>query len=341
MKRLLLAAVLVLLPVALFAQTADRDVLLAGNGTLYIIESVQADDVDLSTMSSQYLSLTIQNGDHVTRTVVPESMLPGTHSRPALAYDAGTDSLFVFWQKQPNAMSSELLFASYHNGQWQPATSIDDAPFHYRFNLRIGTSRRVSQLQKDGTYADVPALLVHAVWWEESPAKGEVARYALLTIENGTVTSIDLHDLNEFTAGDTASYNVSSDFNADILKHPAIIDTPSADSVDVIFGDTTTNAFHRVTLKPVADSRIRIPVGRDGGHHLPGPASFTASWPGRIGTISSGRDNDHIALYNVGRSSISYIVYAGGKWSDVKTVPTSDRLSADGAVAVLTRMLDQ
>ena len=341
MKRFLLAVALVLLPVALFAQTADRDVLLASNGTLYMIESVQADDVDLSTMSSQYLSLTIQNGDHVTRTVVPESMLPGTHTRPALAYDADTDSLFVFWQKQPNAMSSELLFASYHDGQWQPATSIDDAPFHYRFNLRIDTSRRVSQLQKDGTYADVPALLVHAVWWEESPGKGELARYALLTVENGAVTSIDLHDLNEFTAGDTASYNVGSNFNADILKHPAIVDTASPDSVDVVFGDTTTNAFHRVTLKPVAEVRIRIPVGRDGGHHLPAPGSFAASWSGHVGTISSGHDTDHIALYNVGKSSISYIVYADGKWSDVKTVPTSDRLSPDAAVAVLTRMINQ
>lgn len=339
MKRILLVVALLLLPTALFAQVADRDVLLTGSGVLYSIESVSAGDVDPTQQAAQYLALTIQNGNTITRTVVPESLLPGTHSRPALAWDADSETLFVFWQKQPNAMSSELLFASYHDRQWQPATSIDDAPFHYRLNLRIGTSRRVAQLQKDGTYVDVPALIVHAVWWEESP-QGSVARYALLTIEKGAVASIEMHNLPELTADDTTSYNTPSDFNADILKHPAIVNTASPDSVDVIFGDTTTMAFHRITLRPVADVRIRIPVGRGGGH-FPPPTSFSASWTGRIGTITSPRDSERVALYNVGKSAISYIVFADGKWSDVKSVPTSDRLSADAAVNALSRMLDQ
>ena len=339
MKRILIAVALLLLPVAVFAQVADRDVLLASDGTLYSIESVANNDSNPSVNSTQYLALTIQKGDSVTHTVVPESLLPGTHSHPALAYDADSSTLFVFWQKQPNAMSSELLFSSYHNGGWQPAASIDDAPFHYRFNLGISPTHRVAQLQQDGTYVDVPALIVHAVWWEET-ALGETARYAMLTIDKGMVSSIELHNVSEFS-GDTTSYNVPGAFNADILKHPAIIDTPSADSVDVVYGDTTTFALHRVTVKPVLDSRIRIPVGRGGGHTLPPPFSFSVVWTGRVGTVSSPRDTDRMAFYNVGQDSISYILYSNGAWSDVKSVPTSDRLSPDAAVTVLIRMLDQ
>jgi hypothetical protein len=71
MKRLLLVLVLVLLPSAVFAQSAapDRDVLLTTSGTLFTVESELADSSHPE--ATQYLVLTAKSGQKVTRTIVP------------------------------------------------------------------------------------------------------------------------------------------------------------------------------------------------------------------------------------------------------------------------------
>src|SRR5205807_10540713 len=146
MKRLLLILALVLAPAALFAQVADRDVLLTPDGTLYTIESKSAVEGD----SNRSLQLTIAQGNKSTvTTTIPES-LTGTNWRPALTYESDSKAVFVFWIGQVNGMSSRLLFTSYRDGKWSPAVSIDDQQYTYRYNLRIAITRHVSTLQPDG-----------------------------------------------------------------------------------------------------------------------------------------------------------------------------------------------
>ena len=336
MKRLLILFVLLLVPAALFAQ-ADRDVLLIPDGTLYTIDS-EANDGTAPAQVNHFLRLTVQRGTDTQSSIVPESLTEGLHYRPALAYDTESKTLFAFWLRMPNAMSSELLLASYANGKWQKAISIDSKPFHLRYNLRIGITRRVATLQKDGTYGDVPALLVHAVWWEVT-GDGEEARYALMSVESGNVTSFELHDLAEFTSPGDTVFAVDANFNDQILKHPAILDASAPDSVDVLFGDLRTNAFNRVTIHPIADGRIHIPIGaHPGGPHFGAPASFSAGWSGRVSTITSGRDGTKLILYNATPNKVSYLLYADGAWSPVKSLAVGDKLTTDGAVAAISRM---
>lgn len=339
MKRLLILFALLLVPTALFAQ-ADRDVLLTPDGTLYTIES-EKNDGTYSAEVTRYLRLTIQRGTSTQFSTVPESLSEGLHYRPALAYDTDSRTLFIFWLRMPNAMSSELLLASYANGKWQKAISIDNRPFYLRYNLRIGITRRVAERQKDGSYADVPALLVHAVWWEET-GDGEQARYALMSVENGSVTSFELHDLSDFTSPADAAVSVDANFNNEILKHPAILDSSSQDSIDVFFGDLHTNSFNRVTLRPVSDGRIHIPIGvhPGGGGYFGAPKSFSADWNGRISTINSGHDGSNLILYNATTDSVSYLLYSNGVWSPIKTLPLTDKLTVEGAVSALTRMVN-
>jgi hypothetical protein len=330
MKRILILLVLALLPTALFAQ-ADRDVLLTPGGTLYTAESELA--LHDSEMRRQ-VTLTIQQGNKVARTIVPDSLTAGIQSAPALAYDAESDTLFVFYLRMPNLMSSELLLAAYQNGNWEPAISIDNKPFDIRSSLRIAVKRNVAQLQGDGTYADVSALVMHATWWEQT-GDGESARYALVSINKGNISSIELHDLTEFMAPDATTFTVAPDFNRELLKHPAIFDSLSVDSVDVVFGDLHTNSFNRVTLRPIADGRIHIPIGARGGGHLGAPFLFSTDWNGRISTISSG---SNLILCNATKDSVTYLLYSNGAWSPIKTLPLTDKLTAEGAVSALTRM---
>lgn len=343
MKRLLIAAALLMLPVTLLAQVADRDVLLTRSGTLYTIDSVENDGAAPANVT-RYLTLTIQNENQPAQTVmVPDSLNGGINWRPALAYDDASQTLFIFWLKEPNPMSSELLLGSYSNGQFRPTLSIDNEPYCLRFNLRIAITRFVSQLQKDGSYADAPALLVHAIWWEVT-GYGEKARYALIPISRGVPGAPDIHDLGEFAASQPLipAQTPGPNFNPEILQQPAFVDNGTADSIDVIFGDTYYDDFSRVTLKPVSDGRIHIPIGaHPGGPGMLAPVDFSANWDGRISMITSPHDPNTLLLYNTTSTSVSYIAYSGGSWSNVKSLQLSNNLSADAAVAALTRMMSQ
>jgi len=340
MKRLVLALFFAIVPAALFAQVADRDVLLTPDGTLYMIESTDNDGAQAAAVQSS-LTLTIQRGNQRTTTTVPESLGGGMHWRPALTYDNDSKTLFVFWLKMPNPFSSELLLASYADGRWQPAVSIDNQPYHLRYNLRIAVTARIAQLQSNGSYVDAPALLVHAVWWEET-GYGEAARYGLFSVDKGKISFVELHDLSDFT-GNVPMFPTETDpkFNAEILKHPALIDNGSANSIDVMFGDKNYAVFNRVTLKPILDSRIHIPVGaRPGGPRIAAPKSFTEPWTGRISTITSPRSGN-LLMYNTSKDAVNYVMFSAGSWSSVKTVALSDKLTADAAVAALSRMISQ
>ena len=103
MKRLLLAAVLALLPAALVADVADRDVLLTPDGTLYTIQSVANGD------ANRYLALTTVQDNKSSVSIIPETKTAGANWRPALTYDAETKTLFAFWIYTSNGLSSDTL----------------------------------------------------------------------------------------------------------------------------------------------------------------------------------------------------------------------------------------
>lgn len=334
MKRLLLGFILLLAATAAFAQ--NRDVLLTPDGTLYTIDVTSSEDSTLGR--SLYLKLTTRQGSDVTETVVPESK-SGMNLRPALAYDADSATLFVFWLRQaPNSLSNELNLASYHDGQWQPAVAIDSRSWmlQVRLNLRIAVTHRIAQQQKDGSFSDAPALLVHAAWWEDNSTDGEAARYALIAIDKGVISTVEPHALSDFITPATANA-VDDKFNKDFLRHPTIIESPASNSVDVIFGDVHTNTLNRATLKPIGDARIHIPIGNRGGHPIGVPKALSADWSGHATTLD-GRDGQ-MMFVNTTANAVSYITYTNGTWSTLKTIATDDKFTSDAAMAAVAKML--
>jgi hypothetical protein len=346
MKRLFVSLALALFATAAFAQAADRDVLVTLAGTVYTVDQ-GIPSSSSGVAATNILELAIQNGSETPQyLLVPESVSAGRHFGSVLAYDADSKTLFVLWTHMPNGTSSELLLASYRDGKWQPAVSIDNRANHIRTNLRLGITRQVSQLQKDGTYADAPALLLHAVWWDETNNGGE-ARYAMLPIENGTLSasSVEIHSLEDFVSAGSEPFNaVDPKFNAEILRHPAIVSSPMQSTVDVVFGDTKTNTIHGVTLHPIAETRVHIPVGIGGGGprggklpmSLAAPATFSSNWKGPISVIDRG---DRLVFANAGDTSLNYITYANGTWSDVKSIAIDNRFPAEAALAAVDKMV--
>ena len=98
MKRLLpsLALLLLVAVSASASELRERDVLLTTDGIVYTVDAVHDASVK-EGRSPYYLTMTVQDGEKRTSAVVPGSLAGGAHSHPALAYDADSRTLFLFW----------------------------------------------------------------------------------------------------------------------------------------------------------------------------------------------------------------------------------------------------
>lgn len=344
-KRLLsFIAAVALVAVSAAAQPVNRDMLLTADGTLYTVESVAPSDAGVNAPDSCILTLVItkqQNGD-TTRISVPYTLTSGAHFRPAMAYDSDSKTLFLFWTHAPNAMSSELLFATMSaDGKWSDLTTFEDRSYRLRFNLAIAITRKVWTQQGDNSYAAMPGLSAHAVWWEQTGA-GEQARYSMLTIEGGKVTDIETRDLATFLNGSGTPAVASPDVDPEVFRHPSIFEASAHDSVDVIFGDTVNNHFNRINLRAVTQGRLHVPTGRvTGGYNA--PPSFAVAPEANRATLSIhslwDRDTDNLLFYYYAGNTVQYLMNRGGNWSSMKSVAMKSGLSPESAPDVLRRMM--
>lgn len=336
MKRLLISLILVLAAAvpALAGEFRERDVLLTTDGVVYTVDSVYDANVE-EGQSPYYLTLTEQNGDERTTTRVPGSIFGGAHSHPALAYDNDSETLFLFWQETLyRGLSSRLLFASLNDGVWSDVTALDSVDWKLRRNLRIAVTRSIETVGENGERTPAPQVVVHAVWWEET-GYGEWARYAMLGIDNGVVTSRDFRYLVEFTGAsiDRTAPLVNASPN-EVLRHPAVFANSSRDSVEVLFGDATTNSIHRIRLKPVLDGRVRIPIGVRGTNLR--NTSLDMASDGRAAAVI---DDGSVAIYTLDENRLNYIVYREGAWSKQRSIALNSDINAHTAVDALRRMI--
>jgi hypothetical protein len=335
MKRLLLVAALLLLP--LFAGAQDADNLLVPDGTLYMIR--QSDQPLARSEATTYLVLTSRRGDEIHTEPVPATLTSGVHSNPAMAYDSEAGMLYIFWLRHTALLDSELLFASIDsNGVWSDVTAFGK-PFDYRENLRIAVTRKVvtegDKLQ--------PGITVHATWWETDTHTGtESAKYAILGIESGRVTEVSYLDLSEFAqpAEGAESASLTKDELA-VLRYPVLQASAKQESVLVTFGDMTTLQLNRVRVYPVrppaANGRIRIPVGRSEGSvkapHFDKAANSTVS------AVSG--DNDRLAFYVRDGEKLHYVLLRNGEWSRSRSITLDDQISAPAAVDAIRRLVNE
>lgn len=332
MKRLLLTLAVMLFAGAAFAAVADRDVLITKAGTVFSIVSAPSEDgVNAS------LALTIESGDTITHSVLPESIGNGINTSPTLAYDVESDTLLLVWMRMPNAATSELLVAAYHDDKWQPALVVDGKRPSLLYNVNVGITHHVQQVQRDDSIIDAAALVLHAVWWE-SGAGREGARYAVMGVQNGAISEPDVHDMSEFLAR-TNTVEADVKYDRNFLRHVALLEGPTPDAVDVLFGDHGTHSFYRTTLRPIANVRIRIPVGARPGPPIAGPKkALGVDWTGRTSTLVSD-DGKTIIFVNATDEKLSYLKYTDGNWSSMQQVTLTKRVTAEAAIAALAKML--
>lgn len=334
MKRLLVLFLMLLFAVpAAFAQSS-ANVLLTDKGVVYYVAAEWShENSDVHATSASYLVLTVRDADNAPRRLlVPATLTDGWNSEPALAYDEDSGTVFIFWQYSVNPMASELRFISLdRNGNWSLPNTFEAASYRFRRNLRIALTHSAGEREPNSSnITPVPEVNVHATWWESS-TMGERARYAMLTLRKGDV-AIQVFDLSEFANKNSKSYEVSDDFNRELFRQPAIFESPESDSVDVVFGDTQTNSFHRVTIAPIGNARVRIPVGRSGRDFGP-PATFTMAAFSRIEAISP--HPDRLIFYFEEEGTIRYLLYRNSEWSALRKISLGDGMTRDLAVTAM------
>lgn len=340
MRRLILSLVILLAPMVAVASEKDRDVLLTPGGTLYTVESVFSGDLeDVETASSTVLKFTIATDEGTATTYVPASLNGGWHADPSMAWDAASKTLFVFWQRKPNFLTTELLIASYREGAWSEPILIDEDALKLRFDLGVGVSRYATEINvEDETESRVEALAVHVIWWEQR-GEGELARYAQLAIQNGEVVSIMRADLDGYL-GEAASEEpaeVAEDFDRDILRHPVIFENDSRDSVDVLFANWATNRFHRLQIRPITQQGVLTePIGvRRGGFDPPGTGPIRRT-PTSLMMIASPSGN--LAFYAIEDGKLTYQMHRDGAWSTPKSLPAD---VAQSGIEGIRRLLNE
>ncbi len=338
-KRLLFALFLVAAPLLASADGTNRAFLLTNEGTLFTLESVFTDGLNLQTTSTQVLSLTIRDDDKTTTTYVPETLFGGSHTNPALAYDPASHSLFIFWQRAVNnGMSSDLEFCSYTDGKWSDATSIGAANYHDSHNIQIAVTRKLDEVDEKGNHSLSSGLTVHAVWWEDT-GRSEWARYAMFSIENGILNNIQTYDLSQFS---DHSKDIATRLDSvEILRHPTIAETGTHDSVDIVFGDIPTTSMHHVTIKPTLyrragteGGRLRVPIGvKDTSIGVP---NFRTDANARVAGLTG---DDKVVLYTTTKGGVRYVMYSQsqGTWSPARSL-ADDKISADAAVDALRQL---
>lgn len=342
-RKLLLALVLVIMPLAASAAPQDREMLLTPDGTLYTIRPVWASDYAYATESTSFLVLSQRRGDQFVDYIVPATLTAGVHRDAALAYDAESKTLFIFWQHIYTILSSELAFIAFReDGTWSEATTFGNRAANNE-NLRIAVTRSVEVTDGDKTTLQ-PEINVHAVWWEfNSSNRKQSARYSMLTIENGTVAShTEPRDLTSFLAPVSKATAKDGNEETDLLRNPALFTTPTQDAIDVVFGDTDSKSLSRVRVrptKPSIDARIRIPVGvRE--QNVGAPRFRTgANSTERIAAING--DPDRVAFYQRDGEAIRYVMYKNEKWSSTQSIKLDEQISSEAAVEAIRRLLNE
>ena len=332
MKKTLFTLLVILVPALAFAE-GERDDILTAGGILYTVESVNSSP----SSNSRVLRMTIHDGDRTEESFVPASMSGGSHTQPTLAYDDPSQTLFVFWQKQPSRMSSELLVAGFRGGVWSAPLTIENSIFSYATNLRIGITRYVTVRTSLGLVRN-PATDFHVIWWEENP-HGEFARYSLITLSQGTLYAGQPQNLLDFVPErNPVPIPLAADFDRQFFRQPAIFEQPDRDTVQVIFADWDTNRLHRVNVKPVVGNGVlHVPDGVWKGEI--GPPKQMDNLANLITFVPPAPGSSSLAFYYSTEKSLHYMIFQNGSWGEMKTLALSEGLTLQTGVEALKKLL--
>jgi len=348
MRKLLLTLILLLVAAGARAQLRVSDVLLTDEGTLFTIDRVTTADLELEsgtpldTTSTSVLRLRVQHEERTETIIVPGSLKGGSHIEPTLAWDNADRRLYIFWQRMPGIGSSELLFASYKDGNWSDVVTFDNGSWRTRFNLKVTLTRFAGSQNEDGSTSLHPALIAHAIWWEQW-GDHESARYAMLELEQGNVRNLQTHDLTEFQTRFGSPYELPEGYDKSVFRTAFIFDMPDADSVDVMFANWYTNHYQLVNIRPITDDKegtLHIPIGVTRDEFAPTPIRMPDS-NSALKAIRPNASTGTVVLYTHAGDVLDYAEVRRGRWTNAGEIKLNETTTLETALEALRKRAAQ
>ena len=324
MKRLLLLCTILTLALAATAMASKVEPILTSDGVLYTIAADEAEGT---------LVVTARYNASKQSVVVPGTIDNVVDAEGRLAYDRGTDTLFVVWRRGES--STDVMFqALTSDGQWSAPTVLASAPGAKHSDLRVALTQTIS-LQNERI------TLLHAIWWKESPSM-LIAEYGFAALTGATVHSTYVADLEQLTgirsALDTGATNEDGLTTRPELAptYPPLAIAPTKDAVDVVFGAKDKKSLTRIRIEPrqpKPDARIFIPVGKGGAR-----APYTRIHNGITGQVETQISGERVLVY-AASSQFRYAHLENGAWSPVRAIALDPTINPAEIVALLERNL--
>jgi hypothetical protein len=353
MKRLLPLFCLVMITISASADMGRSDVLLTADGVFYRIDSIAVSDfnadhpeIAVSDESTTILALTIHDGEDARIVPVPASLNGGHNIEPSLAYDPDDNRIYLFWQRKPSPSSSELLLTSYKNGSWSNETTFDNGIWRLRYNLRIAITHLGTTVDEAGNAFLEPAVIAHVVWWEQLGQR-ESARYAMMNLAGGEVTSLTIRDMSELSSLEepVEERELPEGFDKSIFRTPYILDVPGNHAIEVLFANWYTNTYELVTVRPVRDEKngvLHIPTGVTTGV-MDAPGLRVRDQNSKLVAVSSpaAYGSKDILIYAADEEVLDYVILRSGEWTESKRIPLNEGISRGEAIQALQRNLSR
>ncbi|HUR83578.1 MAG TPA: hypothetical protein VM733_22670 [Thermoanaerobaculia bacterium] len=271
---------------------------------------------------SPQVEIARSEGVQRARLVVPSTQDVNAEFDAQLLFDNATNSLFVVWSRD-GVPGSEIRYAILDStGKWSSPRLITAGAGAYRGLQFVLTHPS----------GDEDVTLLHAAWWSLTGSRSE-AEYALFAFENGRFLSGDVQDLESLAA---LQYDVTAGEYEDVGTplHPALAMERNGETVDVVFGSTTSTAvtrFNVTTRKIAGNVRIWKPVGRTVDRTERANLISTDPSSPVFGFIKKG----NVALYTISEDFRFTVLKKDGTWSSIREI----RIDADNTADDLLREL--
>ena len=311
MKRLLLAGLLVLAPVAFGAQSV-----LTSKGILYTVESGSGTSVNLTRRS----------GGTKMLIVLPATVDDTRDDRAQLEYDRSTDRLYVMWirggDKTTDVMMS-YLDPNGPNGEWSDAEVLSSAP---------GLARR-DELRTALTRSSRTTFIHVASWVRDGEnLSGE---YSLTAFESGTQVSTVT---TNFQMLDIAGQGGYADDLQVLTPFPALAIAPISDGIDVVYGHEQGTAVTRLHITPRFEPNARM--WKPGGKTSSMPPAHFAANSTAAAPVKALFSRNRVVLYT-SDSVFRFVVFENGAWSEAREFTLDEKLTGDALLDQVRRFIEE
>ena len=251
-RKIALAALLTAL-VAGSAGAIELDTVLGNGGELFRLHAMTYGEFDAAAAAAladdPVLVLeVVRAGQPPVRSTVPWTDGPETEGSVYLAFEEGSNTVFVAWERRTNYIHSRILLAGYQDGVWSEVIPVSDQRFPLKSSPRLAISRDGFEAERDGNSRQrVQRTVLHLVWLEDT-AEGAAVVYAPILLVDGAyvgqherITLSELFPPTEGESGDLADV-------ADLGLAPTLESTTDNHAVNVGFIDPATRELSTLRI---------------------------------------------------------------------------------------------